>query len=429
MFFNFKNYVGSIQSVMQEAKRLHAHLITSGLHQQENHLRKLITLYTSSSSSLHHARLLFDAVYHPSTYLYNTMFPGLRRQPNPTSRLAPAPPHVPPRPSSRHVHLPLLAQGLLRPRPPPQRPGTPLPSLEIRLRWPYIASWTTLLACYANSCSVEAARKVFDEMPERSVVSYSAMLAAYVRGNRFREALELFRELFSVKIEPSDSCVMSVLCACANLGALDVGRWVYSFVCHSKGDYVDSRIATALIDMFFKCGSIEHALLVFEGAKEKHVGEWTAMLSGLAMHGLGEQLIEAFEKMVDSGIKPDEVTFVALLSGCSHSGLVNEGLYYFDRMESDFGVEPTVEHFGCVVDLLGRAGLIDQAMQLISEMPFEPNAAIWGALLNACRVYKNVEVGELAAQWLIKDEPWNGALYMTLLSLYREAGRWMRWRR
>lgn len=287
-----------------------------------------------------------------------------------------------------------------------------------------IASWTTLLACYANSCSVEAARKVFDEMPERSVVSYSAMLAAYVRGNRFREALELFRELFSVKIEPSDSCVMSVLCACANLGALDVGRWVYSYVCQSKGDYVDSRIATALIDMFFKCGSIEHALLVFEGAKEKHVGEWTAMLSGLAMHGLGEQLIEAFEKMVDSGIKPNEVTFVALLSGCSHSGLVNEGLYYFDRMESNFGVEPTVEHFGCVVDLLGRAGLIDQAMQLISEMPFEPNAAIWGSLLNACRVYKNVEIGELAAQWLIKDEPWNGALYMTLLSLYREAGRW-----
>lgn len=287
-----------------------------------------------------------------------------------------------------------------------------------------IASWTTLLACYANSGSVQAARNLFDKMPDRSVVSYSAMIAGYVRGNRFREALELFRELLSLKIEPSDSCVMSMLCACANLGALDVGRWVYSYVSQRKGGSVDSRIATALIDMFFKCGSIEYALRVFEGAKEKHVGEWTAMLSGLAMHGLGEQVIEAFEEMVGSGVKPNVVTFVALLSGCSHSGLVNEGLSYFDRMESDFGVEPTVEHFGCVVDLLGRAGLINQAMQFISEMPVEPNAAVWGALLNACRVYKNVEIGELAARWLIKDEPWNGALYMSLLSLYHEAGRW-----
>ena len=287
-----------------------------------------------------------------------------------------------------------------------------------------IASWTTLLSCYAHSGSVEAARKMFDKMPERSVVSYSAMIAGYVRGNRFREALDLFRELFSRDIEPSDSCVMSVLCACANLGALNVGRWVYSYVCQRNGGRVDSRIATALIDMFFKCGSIEHALRVFQGAKEKHVGEWTAMLSGLAMHGLGEQLIEAFEEMVGSGVKPNIVTFVALLSGCSHSGLVNEGLNYFDRMERDFGVEPTVEHFGCVVDLLGRAGLIDQAMRFISEIPFGPNAAIWGALLNACRVFKNVEIGELAAQWLIKDEPWNGALYITLLSLYRKAGRW-----
>lgn len=287
-----------------------------------------------------------------------------------------------------------------------------------------IASWTTLLTCYANSKSVEAARKVFDEMPERSVISYSAMIAGYVIRNRFKDALELFRELFSVKIEPSDSCVMSALCACANLGALDVGRWVYCYLCQRNEGHVDSRMTTALIDMFFKCGSIEDALRVFEGSKEKNVGEWTAMLSGLAMHGLGEQLIGAFREMVGSGIKPNEVTFVALLSGCSHSGLVNEGLDYFNRIEKDFGVEPTIEHFGCMVDLLGRAGLINQMMRFISDMPFKPNAAIWGAVLNACRVYKNIEIAEHAARWLIKAEPWNGALYITLLSLYHEAGRW-----
>ncbi|GFS38921.1 tetratricopeptide repeat (TPR)-like superfamily protein [Actinidia rufa] len=156
----------------------------------------------------------------------------------------------------------------------------------------------------------------------------------------------------------------------------------------------------------------------------KHVGEWTAMLSGLAMHGLGTQLVEEFEVMIGSGVKPNAVTFVSLLSGCTHSGLVNEGMRYFERMASDFGIEPAIEHYGCVVDLLGRAGFIDQAYHFIRNMPVEANAAIWGALLNACRIYKNVKIGEVTVKWLISDEPWNRALYMVLLGLYRETGRW-----
>lgn len=287
-----------------------------------------------------------------------------------------------------------------------------------------IATWTSLVTCYANGRSIESARRVFDRMPERSVVSYSAMIAGYVRRNRFKEAVVLFRDMMVAKMEPNDSTIMSVLCACANLGDTNMGKWLHSFLSRKTKNQFDSRITTALIDMYFKCGSIKKALKVFEGAKEKHVGEWTAMLSGLAMHGLGTQLIEAFEEMISSGVKPNGVTFVALLSGCTHSGLVNEGMRYFDRMTFDFGIEPNVVHFGCVVDLLGRAGFIEQAVHFIRDMPVKANAAIWGALLSACRVYKNVEVGELAARWLINDEPWNGALYMVLLVLYRDAGRW-----
>ncbi|XP_058216866.1 pentatricopeptide repeat-containing protein At3g62890-like [Rhododendron vialii] len=287
-----------------------------------------------------------------------------------------------------------------------------------------VATWTSLVTCYANGRLIESARHVFDRMPKRSVVSYSAMITAYVRRNRFKDGVLLFRDMLGSKMEPNDSTIMSVLCACANLGDLNLGKWVHSYISERKKNQFDGRIITALIDMYFKCGSIKKALKVFEGAKEKHVGEWTAMLSGLAMHGLGTELIEAFEEMISSGVKPNGVTFVALLSGCTHSGLVNEGKRYFDRMTIDFGIEPTVVHFGCVVDLLGRAGFIEQAVSFIRDMPVEANAAIWGALLTSCRVYKNVEVGELAARWLISAEPWNGALYMVLLGLYRDAGRW-----
>lgn len=287
-----------------------------------------------------------------------------------------------------------------------------------------IATWTTLVTCYASFHSIELARRVFDEMPSRSVVSYSAMIAGYVRRNKFMEALELFGDLLRARMEPNDSTIMSVISACANLGALDMGRWIYSYVCQKRGGDFDSRITTALIGMFFKCGSVKNALKVFQEAKVKYVGEWTAMLAGLSMHGLGEEVIEAFEDMVSSGVRPNAVTFIALLSGCTHSGLVNAGLKYFDRMKIDFGIEPAIDHFGCVVDLLGRGGMVEEAFEFIQDMPVEANAAIWGALFNACRIYKNVEVGELAARWLIADEPWNGALYMALMGLYNDVGKW-----
>ncbi|KAF8369634.1 hypothetical protein HHK36_032343 [Tetracentron sinense] len=440
---------------MQEAKQLHAHIITAGLQQQELYLRKLITtLALFNPSTLNYARLLFNHIENPSTFIYNTMIRAYASSSDPHQAF--------------HLYTHLHNHG-------PQPDNYTFPFLlkacsslgDLRLGEEVhgraikhgfqsdifvqnslihlygsnanikmasrifdemghrdVATWTTLVACYANFASVETARQLFDKMPKRSVVSFSAMMAGYVRHSQFKEALELFRELQIANVEPNDSTIMSVLCACANLGALDMGRWIHSYIHEKKGNRFDSRITTALIDMYFKCGSIKNALYVFSGSMEKNVGEWTAMISGMSMQGHGERSIELFEEMVGSGVKPNVVTFVALLSGCSHAGLVNVGLRYFERMKPEFGIEPTVEHFGCVIDLLGRAGLIDQATTFIREMPFEANAAIWGALLNACRVYKNVEVGKLAAKWLIRDEPWNGAVYITLMGLYREVGRW-----
>ncbi|KAK6915690.1 E motif [Dillenia turbinata] len=440
---------------MQEAKKLHAYIITSGLHQVDHYLKKLITFFAiTDPSSLDYARLLFNTIRSPSTFICNTMIRAYTLSSDPLQCLflfaqmhqkGPPPDNytypflfkacslLSDLSRGMEIHSASLKQGfdsdlyvqnsLIHLYGSNNRIECARKVFD-QMGYRDIASWTTLMACYANFHSIESARAMFDEMPERSVVTYSAMIAGYVRRNCFKEALGLFQDLLAAKMEPTDSTIMGALTACASLGDLDMGRWIYSYIRQMNNKEFDSRITTALIDLFFKCGSIESALQVFRGAKEKLVGEWTALLSGLAIHGLGEQLIGAFEDMVSSGVRPNSVTFVALLSGCTHSGLVKEGLTYFGRMKREFGVEPKIEHFGCVVDLLGRAGLINEATQIIREMPFEPNAAIWGALLNACRVYKNVEVGEIAAKWLITHESQDGATYMVLLGLYRDAERW-----
>ncbi|XAR52712.1 hypothetical protein NMG60_11020918 [Bertholletia excelsa] len=442
---------------MQEARLLHSRIIVSGLHQQELYLRKVVAAFAEATDSalLRHARLVFDQIEYPSVYLYNTMFQAYASSVDPYQALDlyTHMHHFGPLPDNYTFPFLLKACSSLR----DLKRGEIVHGQALKHGFGFdlfvqnslihlygtsnrieiargifddmgyrdIATWTSLVTCYASFGSTEKARHLFDEMPKRSAVSYSAMITGYIRKNQFKEALELFRNMLMMNLEPNDSTIMGVLSACANLGDLNTGKWVHAYTSQNKKNQFDTRITTALIDMFFKCGSITKALKIFKGAKEKRVGEWTAVLSGLAMHGLGSELIEAFEDMISSGVKPNAVTFVALLSGCGHSGQVNKGLRYFKRMTTEFGIKPTIEHFGCLVDLLGRAGLIEQAVQIIRKMPFEANAAIWGALLNACRIYKNVEVGEVSARWLIRDEPWNRALYLVLLDLYRESGRWV----
>ncbi|RZC56005.1 hypothetical protein C5167_014868 [Papaver somniferum] len=441
---------------MQEAKKLHAHIIINGFQHQEIYLRKLITFFAiTNPSSLNYARLIFDQIQKKSTFIYNTMIRAYSSSCNPQySFILYNQMHRNGRPSLDKYTFPFLikACSVLS----DIRKGEETHCQAVKhgfgtnifvqnslihfygsnAKFNYarsvfdemlerdVATWTTLLSCYANHGSVETARKLFKEMPEKSVVSFSAMITGYVRKGRFKEALELFRQLQMQGLEPNDSTIMGVISASANLGSLDTGKWIHSYIKNKKGNQFDSWINTALIDMYFKCGSIKDAILVFQGVKEKLVGEWTAMISGMAMHGFGERSVDLFENMVESGVKPNTITFVGLLSGCTHTGLVKEGLMYFERMETEFGIEPTVEHFGCVVDLLSRAGLIAQAVKFMNNMPLKANAAMWGALLNACRVHKNVEVGELAARWLLREEPRNAAIYMSLLSLYTEAKRW-----
>ncbi|XP_068663080.1 pentatricopeptide repeat-containing protein At5g66520-like [Aristolochia californica] len=424
-----------------------------GLQQEELYLRKLITFFAiSHPPSINYALLIFDRIEHPSTFICNTMIRGYATSKDPViavnlynqmvkqsipadkytyTFLLKACSNLPSLPKGEETHCRVVKHGFNY----DVFVQNSLVHLygcnsKIGIAWRVfdgmperdVGSWTTLVSCCARFGSIEEARGLFDDMPQRSVVSFSCMIAGYVHRGKYKEALCLFRDLQLANLEPNNAILTSVLCACSNLGALESGKWIHSYI-QQKGKKLDSRVTTALIDMYCKCGSVENAVTIFASAKEKHIGEWTAMISGLGMQGYGEKSIILFEEMIKSGIKPNVVSFVALLSACTHAGLVEDGLKYFERMESEFGIKPTIEHYGCVIDLLGRGGLIEEAMEVVRRMPMEANAAIWGAIFNACRVYKIVQVGELAAQKLINQEPRNGAVYMALMSLYAEVGR------
>ncbi|GKB18184.1 pentatricopeptide repeat-containing protein [Tanacetum coccineum] len=261
-----------------------------------------------------------------------------------------------------------------------------------------VVSWTTLISGYSQSGYIDDARRVFDLMPQRNPASYNAMIAAYVQCNHFREAFLLFDEMRSDQVKLDKFVAASMLSACTGLGAMKQGEWIHDNI-KKSGIEIDPKLATTIIDMYCKCGSLEKAFDTFNGLPRKGVSSWNCMIGGFAMHGKGEAAIELFKKMENESIPPDYITFVNLLSACAHSGLVKEGHYYFQHMVKVYNIMPGMEHYGCMVDLLGRAGKLDEAMKLIKEMPMSPDVGVLGALLGAWGVmkapaaFKSLEMG------------------------------------
>eukprot|EP01018_Ginkgo_biloba_P023512 Gb_17382 [translate_table: standard] len=280
-----------------------------------------------------------------------------------------------------------------------------------------------LIATYAKCYSVEIARQVFDMMIERNSVSWTAMIAGYVQQKHGIAALDLFRQMPLAGVKPDSVTIASVLPACAQLAALQHGKEIHGYTVRSEfqsGIYASS----SLIDMYAKCGRIEVARQVFNKMFERNVVSWNAMIAGYGMHGNGEDAIALFHQMQQEGMKPDHITFVAVLSACSHSGLMDEGWRYFDCMSQEFHITPRVEHYSCMVDLLGRSGLLDEALDFIEKMPLQPHAGVWGALLGACRIHCNIELGEGVAEHLLELEPQNSGVYVLLSNIYAAADRW-----
>lgn len=286
-----------------------------------------------------------------------------------------------------------------------------------------LVSSTAMVFGYAKNRKVEIARSIFDGMPEKDVVSWSAMISGYAESNQPNEALSLFSDMQEHGIRPDEVTVLSAISACANLGSLDKAIWIHSFTENNRMTKI-LRICNALIDMFAKCGGITLALNIFNEMPHKNVITWTSMIAAFAMHGDGKSALVMFEQMKKEGVEPNKVTFLNLLCACCHAGLVHEGRSLFRCMVQEYRIEPMHEHYGCMVDLLGRAKLLREAVDLIESMHLGPNVAIWGSLLAACWMHGDLKLGAFAAKKVLELDPNHDGASVLLSKIYAKSGSW-----
>lgn len=348
-----------------------------------------------------------------------------------------------------------------------------------------VISWTTMISGYVQNHRVDVARKLFEVMPNKNEVSWTAMLMGYTQCGRMEEAMDLFnampymsvvscnamilgfchngevakaREIFDQTRDKDDATwstmiktyerngfelealklfslmqaqhvthnfpsLISVLAVCSSLASLDHGRQIHAQLVKALFD-TDVYVGSVLITMYVKCGDLVKAKNVFDRSPTKDIVMWNSMITGYAQHGLGEEALEIFHKLSSLGIAADDVTFIGVLSACSYTGKIDEGIEMFESMKSKYLVDPKTEHYACMVDMLGRGGRLKEAMNLINKMPMEADAIIWGSLMGACRIHMNLEMAEVAAKKLLHLEPGNSGPYILMSNIYASKGRW-----
>ncbi|EER93301.1 pentatricopeptide repeat-containing protein At2g02980, chloroplastic [Sorghum bicolor] len=410
--------------------QLHAAAVKAGLAAHPALVTRLLTLCTGPDAGpahLAYARQVFDRVPHPADAVwYNTLLRGYARSSNPSSSEAAA---------AVRVFVRMLEEGvapdtytfvsLLKACAAARagEEGRQAHALAVKLGaadHDYVRP--TLINMYAECGDARAARVMFGGTDGGCVVSYNAMIAAAVRSSRPGEALVLFREMQGKGLKPTSVTVISVLSACALLGALELGRWVHDYVRKiGLGSLV--KVSTALIDMYAKCGSLEDAIDVFQGMESKDRQAWSVMIVAYANHGYGREAISLFEEMKKEGMKPDDITFLGVLYACSHSGLVSEGLQYFDDMK-DHGIVPGIKHYGCVTDLLARSGQLERAYKFIDELPINPTPILWRTLLSACGGHGDFELGKRVFERILKLDDSHGGDYVIFSNLCANTGYW-----
>ncbi|KAF4383257.1 hypothetical protein F8388_009288 [Cannabis sativa] len=287
-----------------------------------------------------------------------------------------------------------------------------------------VVSWSIIVAGYSKAGDMEMARMLFDKMPVKNLVTWTIIIAGYAEKGLAKEATSLYDEMEKVGLKPDEGTIISIMAACAESGLLGLGEKVHASI--KRNRYKCSvQVSNSLVDMYAKCGSLNKAYEVFSRITNKDLVSWNAMLHGLAIHGHGEKALHLFSELKkEERLKPDPVTFIAVLCACTHAGLVEEGLRFFHSMESEYGIVPQVEHYGCVIDLLGRGGRLNEAFDLVNSMSLEPNAVIWGTLLGACRVHNDVNLAREVLDRLVKLEPSDPGNFSMLSNIYAAAGDW-----
>ncbi|KAF5194138.1 Pentatricopeptide repeat-containing protein [Thalictrum thalictroides] len=285
-----------------------------------------------------------------------------------------------------------------------------------------IVSWNSLISGLSQNDMLDDARSCFEKMPKRDVVSWTSMISAYAQAGLGDLALQLFIDMLASGIKPNSSTVAGLLVTCGTLGAAMLGRQIHNII-FKLGLDIDIFVGNSLITMYFKCGC-KDGFWVFEEMNERDIVTWNALLIGCAQNGFGMETLEIFEQMKAGGVLPDQASFLGILFACSHAGLVDKGWFHFNSMKVDYGIMPNEGHYACMVDLLGRAGRLHEAEVLIEDMPIEPDSVVWAALLGACRIHRNLELGRRVAERLFQLEPHKSGNYILLSNIYASLGMW-----
>ncbi|CDY48066.1 BnaA06g33620D [Brassica napus] len=290
-----------------------------------------------------------------------------------------------------------------------------------------VVSWTTMISAYSKSKQQQKALElldalsVFDEMVTGDAIVWNSIIGGFAQNSKSDEALKLFKRMKRGGFTAEQATLTSVLRACTGLTLLELGMQAHVHIVKYDQDLI---LNNALVDMYCKCGSLDDARRVFNGMKERDVITWSTMISGLAQNGYSQEALKLFESMKASGTKPNYITIVGVLFACSHAGLLEDGWYYFRSMKKLYGIDPVREHYGCMIDLLGKAGKLDDAVKLLNEMECEPDAVTWRTLLGACRVQGNMVLAEYAAKKVIELDPDDAGTYTVLSNIYANSQKW-----
>ncbi|KAK4749601.1 hypothetical protein SAY87_027050 [Trapa incisa] len=456
-------------SLLIQLKQIQAFLLVRGHGDTQFFAFKLVRFCTIQLSHLNYARLIFDSLRSPNIYLCTAMITAYASRPEQSSAafllFRDMVRNVSPRPD--HFIYPHVLKSCSRP---PQAEIVHGHILKSGFG-EYSVVQTALLDCYSRSASgLESARFLFDEMCDRTIVSWTAMVSGYIRLGKIEEAVVLFEEmperdvpswnaliagctqngLFSRALSilrsmigcstseegqlrgnrPNAITVACALSACGHSGTLQLGKEIHGYILRNDLG-VDPYLSNALIDMYGKCASLNDAMMIFDKTAKRNLTSWNSMINCLAFHGQTSHAISIFEDMMLSGddILPDEVTFIGLLNACTHGGEVERGKAYFEAMARDYNLQPCIQHYGCLIDLLGRAGKFEEALEVVRGMKIQPDEVIWGALLNGSRLHGRIDLAEVAVGKLIELDPDNGGYRTMLANIYGEQGKWEEVRR
>lgn len=440
---------------MPQLKQIHAQVITFGLIQEDPLVSRILSFSaTSDLADIDYSFRIFSHLSNPSIFNYNTMIRGYAKSKNPKKsilvfldmlRNGVNPDYLTypfvVKASARllelrlglMIHCPIVKNGFCSDKfvnnSLIHMYGSCGEVVYARMVFDKMCSknwvsWNSMLDAYAKCGDMNLAKEVFELMPDRDVVSWSSLIDGYVKDGEYREALGLFDRMRAVGVKANEVTMVSVLCASAHLGALEMGRMMHRYIVENRLP-LTIMLQTSLVDMYAKCGAIEDALVAFHGVpvRRRDVFIWNAMIGGLATHGYVKEAFDMFTKMQIAGIKPDEITYLCMLSACAHGGLVREAWCFFQSLDQD-GLKPTSEHYACMVDVLARSGQLEEAYKFLSEIPIQPSASMLGALLSGCMKHRKLALAEVVGKMLIELQPDHDGRYVGLSNVYAVVRRW-----